>query len=70
MSQADPITCARGVICPIGRVGIDHPAICRLPGQPGYGGHITIEQERDPQNDGSILADLSASRAFLQAPGF
>ena len=36
----------------------------------GYGGYITIEQERDPRNAGSILADLSASRDFLRDTGF
>ncbi|MDB6182266.1 TIM barrel protein [Paracoccus fistulariae] len=62
--------CARGVMCPIGRGTIDYPAIRRLLSELGYGGYITIEQERDPQNDGSILADLSASRAFLRHTGF
>ena len=36
----------------------------------GYGGYITIEQERDPRNTGSILADLAASRNFLRQTGF
>jgi len=36
----------------------------------GYGGYITVEQERDPRNAGGILDDLAASRAFLRAMGF
>ena len=40
------------------------------PGDIGYGGYITIEQERDPRNTGSILADLAASRTFLRETGF
>ena len=36
----------------------------------GYGGYITIEQERDPRNSGSILDDLAASRSFLTRAGF
>jgi inosose dehydratase len=36
----------------------------------GYGGYITIEQERDPRNAGGILDDLAASRAFLAKCGF
>ena len=36
----------------------------------GYAGYITIEQERDPRNAGSVLADLTASRDFLRRSGF
>ncbi|MBP7243552.1 TIM barrel protein [Amaricoccus sp.] len=62
--------CAEGVMCPIGRGRIDYPAIHRLLGEIGYGGFITIEQERDPRNAGGSLADLTASRDFLRAQGF
>jgi inosose dehydratase len=62
--------CAKGVMCPIGLGRIDYPAIRALLTDRGYGGYITIEQERDPRNTGSILADLAASRAFLDRAGF
>lgn len=62
--------CARGVMCPIGRGQIDYSAIRTLLSDKGYGGYITIEQERDPRNSGSILQDLAASRAFLRKTGF
>jgi len=62
--------CAEGVMCPIGRGRIDYPAIRRLLTELGYGGYITIEQERDPRNAGGSLADLTASRDFLRAQGF
>ncbi|MGP4671559.1 sugar phosphate isomerase/epimerase family protein [Agrobacterium salinitolerans] len=62
--------CAKGVMCPIGRGSIDYPAIRRLLTELGYGGYITIEQERDPRNAGGILDDLAASRAFLAECGF
>ena len=62
--------CAEGVMCPIGRGRIDYPAIRRLLTEIGYGGYITIEQERDPRNAGSSLADLTASRDFLRDTGF
>jgi inosose dehydratase len=62
--------CAGGVMCPIGRGCIDYPAIRRLLSELGYGGYITIEQERDPRNAGGALADLAASRTFLRRAGF
>jgi inosose dehydratase len=62
--------CAKGVMCPIGSGSISYPAIRALLTELGYGGYITIEQERDPRNTGSILDDLSASRAFLRRVGF
>ncbi|SFJ77158.1 TIM barrel protein [Bradyrhizobium sp. Gha] len=62
--------CAKGVMCPIGRGSIDYPAIHSFLTELGYGGYITIEQERDPRNTGSILDDLAASRTFLARTGF
>lgn len=62
--------CARGVMCPIGRGSIDYAAIRDLLSELDYGGYITIEQERDPRNRGSVRDDLSASRTFLRETGF
>jgi inosose dehydratase len=62
--------CAKGVMCPIGRGSINYAAIRALLSELGYGGYITIEQERDPRNSGSIRKDLAASRAFLRRTGF
>ena len=62
--------CAEGVMYPIGRGRIDYRALHTLLTELGYGGYITIEQERDPRNTGSILADLAASRTFLRDTGF
>lgn len=62
--------CSEGVMCPIGRGRIDYPGLRHLLTELGYGGYITIEQERDPRNAGSILADLTASRTFLRDVGF
>ena len=61
--------CAEGVMCPIGRGRIDYPALLTMLNEIGYGGYITIEQERDPRNTGSIKADLTASRDFLRKAG-
>ena len=36
----------------------------------GYGGFITVEQERDPRNAGGSLADVKASRDYLKSVGF
>lgn len=62
--------CAEGVMCPIGRGRIDYLAIRSLLADLGYGGYITIEQERDPRNSGSVLGDLAASWSFLRETGF
>ena len=58
--------CAKGVMCPIGQGEIDYKGIYELLEKRGYGGYITIEQERDPRNTGSVLSDLATSRSFLQ----
>lgn len=62
--------CAKGVMCPIGRGNIDYAGIRSLLTELGYGGYITIEQERDPRNVGSTLDDLAASRSNLARVGF
>lgn len=62
--------CAKGVMCPIGKGSIDYPTIRELLSEVGYGGYITIEQERDPRNGDTVLADLAASRKFLLETGF
>ncbi|AHK47533.1 putative sugar phosphate isomerase/epimerase IoIE (plasmid) [Ensifer adhaerens OV14] len=62
--------CAKGVMCPIGRGSIDYQSVRALLTELGYGGYITIEQERDPRNMASILDDLAASREFLARAGF
>ncbi|MEB3043966.1 TIM barrel protein [Rhizobium mulingense] len=62
--------CAKGVMCPIGRGAIDYAAVRSLLTELGYAGYITVEQERDPRNTGSILDDLAASRDFLHRMGF
>jgi inosose dehydratase len=62
--------CAEGVMCPIGKGRIDYTGLQKLLTEIGYGGYITIEQERDPRNTGGVLADLAASRQFLRRAGF
>ncbi|MFO1138799.1 MAG: TIM barrel protein [Paracoccus sp. (in: a-proteobacteria)] len=62
--------CALGVMCPIGRGVIDYPAIRAFLTERGYGGFITVEQERDPRNAGGSLADVKASRDYLKSVGF
>jgi inosose dehydratase len=62
--------CAEGVMCPIGRGRIDYSGLRELLAEIDYRGYITIEQERDPRNTGSVLADLAVSREFLRRTGF
>lgn len=62
--------CAAGVMCPIGRGVLDYDGIREALHEIGYQGYITVEQERDPRNSGSVLADVKASRDFLRGVGF
>ncbi len=62
--------CAEGVMCPIGRGVLDYDGIRETLREIGYQGYITVEQERDPRNSGSVLADVKASRDFLRSVGF
>jgi inosose dehydratase len=62
--------CGEGVMCPIGKGRIDYAGLHKLLTEIGYGGYITIEQERDPRNTGGVLADLAESRQFLRRAGF
>jgi inosose dehydratase len=62
--------CAEGVMCPIGRGIVDYAGIRALLSELKYAGYITIEQERDPRNNGNILEDLAVSRMFLARTGF
>lgn len=62
--------CAEGVMCPIGRGVLDYDGIREALHEIGYQGYITVEQERDPRNSGSVLADVKASRDFLRGVGF
>ena len=62
--------CAEGVMCPIGCGVLDYDGIREALHEIGYQGYITVEQERDPRNSGSVLADVKASRDFLRGVGF
>lgn len=62
--------CAQGVMCPIGEGNIDYAALSRFLKDKGYGGYITIEQERDPRNQATVQDDLARSRLFLANTGF
>lgn len=62
--------CAKGVMCSLGQGSVNYPAIQAFLHDKNYQGYITIEQERDPRNDESVLDDLTASRQFLQQTGF
>lgn len=62
--------CAEGVMCPIGKGVLDYDGIKQTLADIGYQGYITVEQERDPRNSGSVLQDVKASRDFLKSVGF
>lgn len=62
--------CAEGVMCPIGQGSLDYDGIRQALADIGYQGYITVEQERDPRNKGSVMNDVKASRDFLKSVGF
>ena len=62
--------CAQGVMCRIGEGCLDYPAVRDLMERRGYGGFVTVEQERDPADAATSLEDVRRSRAFLESIGF
>lgn len=62
--------CAEGVMCPIGQGSLDYDGIRQALADIGYQGYITVEQERDPRNKGSVMNNVKASRDFLKSVGF
>ena len=62
--------CAKGSMCPIGQGMIDYKAVAAGLDEIGYNGYITIEQECDPRNVDSSLANVKASVDFLKGIGY
>ncbi len=62
--------CGEGVMCSIGQGVLDYDGIKQVLADIGYQGYITVEQERDPRNAGSVLDDVTASLNFLKGVGF
>jgi inosose dehydratase len=62
--------CAEGVMCRIGEGVLNYPKIKSTLEKIDYQGFITVEQERDPRDNGSSLADVKASRDYLFSIGF
>lgn len=62
--------CGEGVMCPIGKGVLDYDGIRQTLIDINYQGYITVEQERDPRNKGSVMQDIKASRDFLRGVGF
>ena len=62
--------CGIGSMCPIGRGCLDYPAIRNCLEEIGYGGYITIEQERDPRNVDGSLEDVKSSVDYLKSVGY
>lgn len=62
--------CGKGSMCPIGKGGLDYPAIKKALEEIGYSGYITIEQERDPRNVSTSLRDVKESVTYLKSVGY
>lgn len=57
--------CAEGAMCPIGKGALDYPKIRQTLEDIGYSGWVTIEQEKDPRNVSTSLADVKQSYDFV-----
>lgn len=62
--------CAEGVMCPIGEGIIDYESVKTALESINYKGWITIEQERDPRDSDSSLADVRKSLDYLLSKGY
>lgn len=62
--------CKENVMCPIGQGIINYDTINKALMEISYKGWITIEQERDPRDADSSLADVRQSLKYLEKLGY
>lgn len=60
---------AAGVFCPVGRGSVDFDALGKALMRRGFDGYATVEQDRDPRSSREPLADVVASREYLERVG-
>jgi inosose dehydratase len=58
-----------GIFCPLGEGMVDFPALARSLEHRGFDGPATVEQDRDARQRTDPLADVVASRSYLEALG-
>ncbi|MBF0277239.1 MAG: TIM barrel protein [SAR324 cluster bacterium] len=62
--------CAQGLFCKLGQGEVNFQELRNLLLEHKFSGWCTIEQDCDPQGQGSALADAKANREYLQSIGF
>jgi len=59
--------CAQNVFCPLGQGAVDFDGFKDALTEIGFKGWLTVEQDCDPEGDGSPLDDAKGSLKFLRA---
>lgn len=59
--------CAQNVFCPLGQGAVDFDGFKEALAEIGFDGWLTVEQDCDPEGDGSPLDDAKRSLDFLRA---
>ncbi|MCT4554351.1 MAG: sugar phosphate isomerase/epimerase [Pelagimonas sp.] len=62
--------CGQGIFCKLGQGDVDFPAVRQLLLEAGFEGWCTVEQDIDPTQDVTPLADNRDNRDYLQSIGF
>jgi inosose dehydratase len=62
--------CGQGIFCKLGQGDVDFPPVRQLLLEAGFEGWCTVEQDIDPTQDVTPLADNRDNRDYLQSIGF
>lgn len=62
--------CGQGIFCNLGDGETDFPAVRQLLLDSGFEGWCTVEQDCDPELEGSPVDDAIANRRYLESIGF
>ncbi len=62
--------CAQGIFCNLGEGDVDFASVRQILLDYGFQGWCTVEQDCDPADDTSPLADARANRDYLRSIGF
>lgn len=62
--------CGQGIFCNLGDGDVDFPTVRQVLLDHDFQGWCTVEQDCDPEGDGSPVDDAKANRTYLQSIGF